>query len=228
MAADPKAHQLYKQINGTLITAGNYAAPPAVLGSASQGWEAIEAVDAVGTATEAFVFRTYIDLSGWSQQELTTFTQGVDIQKGLIPWKNLLAPLPAVHQTDGLYEFDFLTTRKMTNAELGDLGALPGFLPSTADLMELIYAERMIYAENSQVAGTFLQIGGESFGSGNPTAMDKLHWTRLVFLHNSLVGDQVVIYPTNLVVQAITLEEKDLVWIERLRRSYVLQDEASV
>jgi len=31
-----------------------------------------------------------------------------------------------------------------------------------------------------------------------------------------------------LVVQAMTLEEPDLVYIERLRRSYILQDQADV
>jgi len=83
----------------------------------------------------------------------------------------------------------------------------------------------MIYAENATVAGTYLQISGETFGSGNPTAMDKLHWTRLIVVGSPSDGNQIVIYPTNLVVQAMTSKEKDLVWMERLRRSYVLQNE---
>jgi len=222
MMAEPKAHQLFKQVNGTKITAGD---PPSVPGDSTQGWSTIPAIDALGAAAEAYAFRTYIDLAGWSRQELTTFTQAIDIQKGLIPLRTPAAPgAPQI----GIYEFDLITTRRLTDLELGNLAALPGFLPSTVDLMELIYGERMIYAENANTGGTFVQIGGEAFGSGNPTAMDKLHWTRLVYLHSSSATDEVFIYPTNLVVQAITMEEKDLVWIERLRRSYVLQDEVDI
>ena len=94
--------------------------------------------------------------------------------------------------------------------------------------MEVIYGERMIYAENATVLGTFVQIGGETFGSGNPTAMDKLHWTRHILVPGAGEGAKLQIFPTNLIVQAMTLEEKDLVWMERLRRSYVLQDEAGI
>jgi len=211
MMAEPKAHQLYKQVPGTGIIVGDY---PSVPSTATDGWEVI---DVLG-AQEAFVFRGYVDLAGWSRQDLTTFTQGIDIQKSLIPIK-LAGVCP------GVYEFDFITTRRLTDLELGNLFNLPGFGGSTVDLMEVIYGERMIYAENATLAGTFVQIGGETFGSGNATAMDKLHWSRLVILHEAQVPASLRIYPTNLVVQAMTLKEKDLVWMERLRRSYVLQGE---
>jgi len=214
MMAEPKAHQLYKQVPGTTINYGDY---PSVPSTATEGWEVVD----VGGVGEAFVFRGYVDLAGWSRQDLTTFTQGIDIQKGLIPLKG--TDPPGAFQ--GVYEFDFITTRRLTDLELGNLFNLPGFGGSTVDLMEVIYGERMIYAENATVAGTFVQIGGETFGSGNATAMDKLHWTRLVFLHKAQAGDNLVIYPANLVVQAMTVKEKDLVWMERLRRSYVLQGE---
>jgi len=210
---DPKAHQLYKQAPLTSIV---YKNPPSTPSTASNGWDVID----VGGIGNAFAYRTYIDLAGWTEQELTTFTQGVDIQKGLIPLKATTVP---ASQYQGIYEFDFITTRRLKDTELGNLFGLPGFLPSTVDLMEVIYGERMIYAENATVPGTFVQIGGETFGSGNPTAMDKLHWTRLIFFHQPAENDECVIYPTNLIVQAMTVEEKDLVWMERLRRSYVLQ-----
>ena len=91
--------------------------------------------------------------------------------------------------------------------------------------MEVIYGERMVYGENATVAGTYVQISGETFGSGNPTAMSKMHWTRLIVLGSPGDGNQLAVYSTNLVLQAMTVEEKDLVWMERLRRSYVLQNE---
>jgi len=212
---EPKAHQLYKQIpatNAVYRTEGS---------TVSNGWVIL--YESSGHLDIAF--RSYIDLSGWSAQDLTTFVQGVDIQKQMIPLKTVgsLGMLK-------IYEFDFITTRRLTDSELapGNLLDLPGFLESTVDLMEVIYGERMEYGSNLQIPGSFVQISGETFGSGNPTAMDKLHWTRLVVFDHPTELDTGALFATNLIVQALTVEEKDLVWMERLRRSYVLQDQADV
>jgi len=209
---EPKAHQLYKQIpstNAVYRTEGS---------TVSNGWVIL--YESAGHLDIAF--RSYIDLSGWAAQDLTTFTQGVDIQKQMIPLKTVgsLGMLK-------IYEFDFITTRRLTDSELapGNLLDLPGFLESTVDLMEVIYGERMEYGSNLQIPGSYVQISGETFGSGNPTAMDKLHWTRLVVLDSPTELDTGALFATNLIVQALTLEEKDLVWMERLRRSYVLQED---
>jgi len=211
--ADPKAHQLYKQVPGSTLTVFESIGDS----TTTNGWTALNTFD--------MVYRSYIDLAGWSKQELTTFTQGVDIQKSDIP---VLAPPPAV--ADVVWEYDFLTTRRLTDVELGliGFGLTPGFLPSTVDLMEVIYGERMQYARNTQIPQTLIQISGETFGSGNPTATDKLHWTRYIRLGHSVPTDSIDVFPTNIVVQAMTVEEKDLVWMERLRRSYVLQDRADI
>jgi len=213
--ANPKAHQLYKQAGLTSIAIINASAGT---GSASSQWELLF----VDANVAIVAHRTYIDLAGWTRQDLTTFTQGGDIQKQQIPIK-----VPGLG-AQSLWEFDFISTRKLTDAELIDYGNLPGFSGSSVDLMEIIYGERMLYGENATIPGNYVQISGDTFGSGNPTAMDKLHWTRLILLDAPTDGQQVAIWPTNLVVQAMTVEEKDLVWMERLRRSYVLQDEADV
>lgn len=207
---EPKAHQLYKQVGGTAVTivgasAGN--------GSVTGQWKLIQ----LSASTAILVNRTYIDLAGWSEQQLTTFTQGIDIQKQQIPVK-IPSPTSRV-----LMEIDFISTRRLTDAELINLSSLPGFASSTADLMEVIYGERMLYGENGSIPGTYVQISGETFGSGNPTAMDKMHWTRFIAIDLPGDGDSLAVLPTNLIVQAMTVEEKDLVWMERLRRSYVLQ-----
>jgi len=213
---DPKAHQLYKQIPGSGIAIDDASAGT---GSASNGWELIQ----LDLNTAIAVYRTYIDLSGWSRESLTTFTQGVDIQKQQIPIKR--PQIPVSVSAESLWEFDFITTRRLTDGELTNLFSLPGFAGSTVDLMQVIYGERMLYGENSTIPGNYIQISGETFGSGNPTAMNRMHWTRWIALDSPADDDQVAIWPTNLVVQAMSVEEKDLVWIERLRRSYVQQGE---
>jgi len=214
---EPQAHQLYKQIPTGLLTIGDPVSPgePTLDTTSSGGWEVLSGPQGV---YHHFVARTYIDLSGWTAQELTTFTQGIDIQKQLFPL--YIGVIPQ------MFELDYITTRRITDDELTEIGndnSLPGFHSSTLDLMEMIYGERLSYAVNAQIAGTFIQVAEERFGSGNPTAMDKMHWTRHIIIPAAAPASTLQVYPTNLIVQALTVEEKDLVWMERLRRSYVLQ-----
>jgi hypothetical protein len=198
--------QMFKQIQAAEMV---YNDPPSVAHTVTNGWEIVG---------DGIVFRTYIDLSGYTQQDLTTFVQGIDIQKNFIPY------LSGSAQT--LKEVDIISTRRITDAELTNipLGETPGFQPSTVDLQEVIYGERMQYGINPPIQNTFVQISSDTFGSGNPSAADRLHWTRYLIMENGVSAtDTLTVYPTNLVVQAITGEEKDLVYIERLRRSYTQQ-----
>jgi len=211
---DPKAHQLYKSAPNAQAVFSETPGLSTVIGS---GWSTFQP-----GATPYFIYRTYIDLAGWSKQELTMFTQGVDIQKGIMPL--LGGPKTAT----GLREFDLLTTRILTDSECAVYLNIPGSLPSTVDPQEVIYGEFVEYGRNSTITNTFIKTNLETIGSGNPSAMNKLHWTRIYFFHIPGNGDQLVIDNTNLVVQAMTVEEKDLVWMERMRRSYVLQDEADI
>jgi hypothetical protein len=114
---------------------------------------------------------------------------------------------------------------------------VPGFLgaPSDLDLKDVIYAQSRTYAENANVPGTYITTDNATFGSGNPTAMSRLHWTRLiVFAANGNVISPPVtttnleIYPSNLVVKAISAKEEDLIWIERVRRSHIHQDREDI
>jgi len=210
---EPSAHQLYKQIPGSTIVSVFESPSVWTSTTAINGWEGLSITYGLGTVWGA-AYRTYIDISGWSKQELTTFVQGIDIQKSQSPI-NLSGGTPIV------WEFDFITTRRLTTNEITDVLAQPGYLPSTLDLMQLIYGEKRDYATNVQVPGAYITTSNENSGSGNPSAMNKLHWTRL-YVFPSPISDTVDIFPTNLIVQALTVEEKDLVWMERLRRSYVL------
>jgi hypothetical protein len=210
---DPKAHQLYKQLPGSLFM--NSGSPGS--SAASNGWEILEESGVV-----YFINRTYIDLQGWSAQDLTTFTQGVDIQKGIMPL------LGGGEAAKGLREFDFITTRKLSDSELILFNNIPGYLPSTVDLMDMIYGEFVEYGRNTTITNTFIKTNFETLGSGNPTAMSRMHWTRVYYFHVPDAGDTLLVDATNLVVQALTVEEKDLIWMERLRRSYVHQDRADI
>jgi len=227
MPEDVTPHQLYKQIGPSSFVFNFDSQTDALFGS--EGWEVL------WNTLPYIVNRQYIDLQGWSAQQLTTFTQGVDFQHSRRPRST----------TTGILEVtvvDLLTTRRLTDVELSNWGVilspaasddLPGFADSTVDLMEVIYGERTTFVSNSTMApglagSVYVTIGSESFGSGNPTAMNRLHWTRIIFANGSGPTESLTIGGTNLVVQAVSAKEDDLIWIERLRRSYVHHDRAGI
>lgn len=216
---DTQARQLMKQVAGTYFQVTvegsglEYTNP-------TNGWNIIPQTDIV--TMSAAVKRTYIDLAGYTQKELTTFIQSVAVQHLRDPLSVGSASTPLV------WAYDFITTRRITTAELQQLfsGNVPGYLPSTLDLMEMVYGEHRTYALNANIPGTFITTDTDLLGSGNPTTADRLHWTR-VYLFETGGGagatNSYSFYPANLVCQGITGKEKDLVYIERLRRAYTQQ-----
>ena len=214
---DTTPRRLKKQVGICSLQFDLESADPAITNFAintnNEGWEQIPQQNlALGVAVVAN--RQYIDLAGYAMNDLTTFIQSVDIQKSRYP-------LGTNQQI--VWAYDFLTTRRITTAELSNFtaGEIPGFVESTVDLMEMIYGEHQTLAVNGNIPGTFITTMGDTLGSGNASAADRLHWTRVYVMGPGAVGTcTLTIYSTNLVSQAITGKEKDLVYIERLRRAY--------
>jgi hypothetical protein len=181
------------------------------------GWENIPQNN-LALAQLVFANRNYIDLSGYTLQDLTTFIQGMDFQHMRDP----LQVGPALSAV--VWRYDFFTTRRITDDELSQFtDTVPGYLPSSLDLMEMIYGEHKTFAVNSTIPGTFISTDFDTLGSGNASAADRLHWTQVYVLNpagNAEETGNFQVYPSNLVSQALTGKEKDLVYIERLRRAY--------
>ena len=215
MPEDITPRQLLKQVDGTEIDITVDGSGFLATVSASNGWETI----VQGAASGAAVLRTYIDLQGYTMDDLTFFTQGVDIQKMRIPLAVPSLAFPLV------WEYDILSTRALNLDEMAYFPTVPGFLPgpSTLDQQMIVYGQSRTYAENAQIPGTYITTDTATFGSGNPIATSKLHWTRLIVFMVGGLPARLEFYPANLVIQGTTAREKDLVWIERLRRSHVLQ-----
>ncbi len=162
-----KAHQLYKQIGRQNAVIAISSGVLSVTSMSGEGWEYVQVMPN-GQTHQAFTNRQYIDLSGWSAQDLTMFTSGVDIQKDGIPVVSTM-PCPLIHV------YDFITTRKITNEEIiNTIDCAPAFKDSTLDLMQCVYGIRQSLALNSNIPGTYINIDGGTFGSGNPTALEKL------------------------------------------------------
>ena len=210
---------LMKQKPSGMITFALTDTDPAIdtIVVTGEGWKNI-AQENLALYQLVIAHRNYIDLSGYTLNDLTTFIQSMDFQ-------HMRDPLQAGAAVSSVvWRYDFFTTRRITDAELANFTAsVPGYLDSTLDLMEMVYGEHRTFAVNSTVPGTFIITDSDALGSGNPSAADRLHWTQ-VYVLNPLgnPGDNGAfqLYQTNLVAQAITGKEKDLVYIERLRRAY--------
>jgi len=220
MVDDKTQRQMFKQIGvgGCLFSySGGTISVAAVSG---EGWEYIEQAT---PHIPNIVNRQYIDLAGYTQKDLTLFTQSVDFQHDQFATAHAAALL----QPQVLYIYDILTTRRINRNELSDLvNSTPGFLNSTLDLMECVYGQQTtaFLNTNIEVLGGMVPTYSDTFGSGNATASERLHWTRIIWtVPLAQPQEQQMIISTsatNLVVAGITGKEKDLVYIERLRRAY--------
>jgi hypothetical protein len=214
---DVQPRQLMKQLGicslGFDLTETTPAIANFAINNQTGGWEHIPQQNlALGVAVVAN--RTYIDLAGYTQKELTTFIQSVAIQKSR-------DPLGTNQQL--VWAYDFFTTRRITTEELSNFSGaeIPGFIESTLDLMEMVYGEHQTFAVNANIPGTFITTSSGVLGAGNPSAADRIHWTRVYVMAPAAIGPAtLVIYSANLISQAVTGKEKDLVYIERLRRAY--------
>jgi len=210
-----KSRQLHKQIAGTdgVFTFTQGIVSNFVING--EGWEYVP--QSFPTNAPCLVNRQYIDLQGLSLQELTLFFQSFDIQKD---------KMPVGSNTSRIFEYDIITTRAITDDELSTiLLNPPSFIGNTVDLMTCTFGLRKSYGQNTTIPFTFVGLSEDTFGSGRPNATDRLHWTRVLLFEAATAEPPeivVSIYPTNLVVQAISAEEKTYIYLERLRRSYEL------
>jgi len=210
MPTDMKARQLIKQVppvNAILEFEGTDTIT-IVPGVASTGWEVVQPF---AGANLYLVWRGYIDLGGYTQDDLTFFSQAVDIQHGPIDLGGGLV---------SSIMYDVVTTRRISDAEVG---LFQGFLPNTSqpglDIQEVIYGEWFNRTPYDAAFPSLTNVSGGTVGTGNPTASDRIHITRIAA---SFGGGSATLYlgGTNYIIGGVTGHEKDLVYIERLRRAY--------
>ena len=202
------------------------------------GWEIINATDSLGNPTEWAVWRGYFDLSGIVEQKETLFTVGPVFQEAC-DWDYVTSK-----NTGSLQVWDMITQEYITDATFNGIFAgsgmwvAPGMmggpvLPTGApyELQDVHYgnARSMSYgAINSLGTSPFHPIlhRSVSWGVGSATAGQKLYITRAMHLNSALSPsptDDIGIPPTAVVIPCLIVKEPDLHYIERLRRSYVVQ-----
>jgi len=213
MPTDMTARQLIKQVppvTAVLNFEGTDTIEVNPIGSGS-GWEVVQPF---AGANLYLVWRGYIDLAGYTQDDLTFFSQAVDIQHG---------PIDLGSGLISSIMYDVVTTRRISDEEIG---LFQGFLPNTSqpglDIQEVIYGEWFNRTPYDAVFPSLTNVSGGTVGTGNPTASDRIHITRIAA---SFGGGAATLYlgGTNFIIGGVTAHEKELVYIERLRRAYTQQ-----
>jgi len=215
MATDMKARQLIKQVPAMSTINADFDNDTATL--QGEGWQVI----AHPGMNMAFVWRGYIDLAGYTQDDLTFFSQAVDIQDN-----GQSGGSPSVVSSTII---DMVTTRRIADGEVfpvnsnGFLSPAPGIATPGLDIQEVVYGNTRNFTPYSATNGFWIQLFGSTFGSGNPTASDRLHITRIVVPLGVGTSESVFVQSCNFLIGGVTGHEKDLVYIERLRRAYTQQ-----
>ena len=176
------------------------------------------------------VLRTYFDIAGWSSEQLSAFIDGIGWQESdsfAVPSQATIGPSPVLHT------WDLVTKAAIPNEALEDehwlipadaiIWFAPGMSRSHYDLEEVFGGRHRNFTPDSTVSYAMVKTDENIWGAANATAGDKIYITRIVKLSGlQIYPGQVYIPPQNIIANAIVVDEKDLVYMERLRRSYVL------
>lgn len=169
---------------------------------------------------DGFVFQSQIDIEGWTKEGLTAFFSNQYIQRDG-PYTPALVPLAG---TDTLQARDYVIITDVP-LELDAQMIHAGFLDDPSDYMTIKFGSALIYVQTTTSPIMMVQGDAWSFGSGQPTASSTLYVTRICvpFKFNATPADWLEFPALRYVAQGIATEEPEYVYLNRLRRSYELQ-----
>ena len=168
-----------------------------------------------------FYQQSYFDLSGYTVEQETTFPAAVVFQEMEVPWVNGGAFIHVV---------DYVTKTNISEADLTDsVSGFPVFVGqpgSRFDLEEIFYANLTLWRDSLDAGNSPLPAGTTRWGVGQATAAEKIYITRAFYLS---IGDASVIQqfqapPCAVVIPCTIVEEPDLEYIMRLKRSHELAE----
>ena len=174
---------------------------------------------------------TRIDLSGYTRDALTFFPTGVGLQDPGIyefsPLDDPAFPLKALQVLDIVTSIpmDLLTTATTMQAN----NSAPGMIGSESEFESIVFGAYRFFTPNTQVVyPNYMSLErSERFDSGEPSASEYLYCYRIVqMIQQDLVADNFVRIPaTRQLIAGVISEEKDLVYMQRLKRSYELANQ---
>lgn len=191
------------------------------------GWEIVNP----GVADmEYLVWRGYFDLSGFSNEDLTAFIQGTGFQQA----ESVFMAVPTTGQGKEwcILSKAYIPDSAFSAANHQYVGAIPiswyapGMLGSNYNLEEVFTGRYREFSHDTNTPYSGMITHQSEWGAADATAGDKLYITIALRGYGfTQAANGLILYPpTSVIVPASLAEEKDLQYMERLRRSYVLAE----
>ena len=183
------------------------------------GWTGDNMWEPVGTGgANGVCAETYFDLSAYELDDLTLVPQLIQLQDGLPYFSG---------QVEGLDVYDVVSQERLNPNDFiaysisGDYPSSPG---STEDWTQILMCNTRFFAPTNefQFADLLLPATQGTFGSSEPTAVQKLWLYRIVLVRGAADGSTLYIPATRFVLGADIIQEEDLPYMMRLKRSYEL------
>jgi len=202
--------------------------PPYIELNVANGWEIYN-----NGTIPYLIYRTDFDISGWSEEQLSAFIGGAGFQESDRWIVN--DPGAAAEFGAELMTWDIVSKAKISNSALdgshwldttGYFGwSAPGMIDSNYNLEEVFAGRFRQYIPNTTLNNILQQNTEQLWGAGDATAGKKIYITRIVAPFLMMAAETFGFVPPMAVIVPATLaDEKDLVYMERLRRSYVLAE----
>ena len=189
----------------------------------------------IGGGTQAWLSsETYIDLSGYNRDDLTTFPNQISVQES----GSFRMAEDGESSETGAIVLDIITEERLPDdgtfkfsdlvANLLNEETAPGFHLGPLEFQQIIYGRMRMFGHDLTVwtptQGNLTLLNETQFGSGSPTTAAKLWCTRIVIpLGEYLLDGSFVIIPAaRYIVSATIGKEADLEYLMRLHRSYEL------
>ena len=173
---------------------------------------------------------TFIDFSGYTQDDLTVYPERVTIQEG----GTFRVIEDAASIQKGCMVLDMLTEERITNYDtvaenVALLATSPSFSRGPLEFQQIIFGQyRMFGADTSiwtNTQGVLTLLDSNQFGSGSPTTVEKLWCYRFIIPLGVFQADPLaeICVPPSRVVMSINVDkESELEYMMRLKRSYEL------
>ena len=188
------------------------------------------------------VNETYFDLSGYTQDYLTTYPQMITVQEsGSFRMKEDLVappPVPPTLITDwrGAMVLDIITEEHLSGGDIGTLvqnvtekEISPSFPEGPLEFSQVIYGRyRMMGHDNAiwtVTQGNLTVLNQTQWGSGSPTTCDKLWVYRIIIplgFYITDIDDYIICPAARYVMSATIDKENDSAYMMRQKRSYEL------
>lgn len=183
------------------------------------GWSA---GPSTASLPNALMYETYIDMSGLTLDDLTFVPQGIELQD---PGRYIMLNLPNVD----IEVMDIISQERLTlvsmEAQLA-LGNVPGMSETSEDFTQILFGQyrSMVLSNTSANTELLTTVDGGVFGSGEATAAAKLWCYRVVRVNGSplVPGIDFKLPASRFIVVGTTIEEKELPYMMRLKRSFEL------